>query len=360
MPRLRELREGDVAQIRGWPPYPGDMAQMDYALREKGWLEEFRSTPDTFLYAVEDGGELIGFTILLKTGAAEAEFRIALRPDKTGLGIGERATFQTLRIGFEEHRLTRIHLIVRKNNRRGIGLYRRAGFVDRGECRREIQGVAVDFRLMEIGREEFRGRDAMGNAGIVAEKGKRGSRPRRALIVIDVQNEYFTGMLPVSHPPGSLENILTAMDAASATGVPVVVVRHEAAAPDRPVFRKGTPAWELHPEVANRPRDLLVEKTLPGSFTGTELEAWLRARDIDTVVISGYMTQMCCDTTARQAFHLGFGVEFLSDATGTLSLANDAGSVTAEELHRAILVTQGMLFSKVMATAEWIAGIGEG
>ena len=73
----------------------------------------------------------------------------------------------------------------------------------------------------------------------------------------------------------------------------------------------------------------------------------------DTVVISGYMTQMCCDTTARQAFHLGFAVEFLSDATGTLSLANDAGSVTAEELHRAILVTQAALFSRVMTTAEW-------
>jgi nicotinamidase-related amidase len=75
------------------------------------------------------------------------------------------------------------------------------------------------------------------------------------------------------------------------------------------------------------------------------------------VVIGGYMTQMCCDTTARQAFHLGFGVEFLSDATGTLALANEAGSVTAEELHRAILVTQGMLFSKVMSTVEWLEGL---
>lgn len=174
----------------------------------------------------------------------------------------------------------------------------------------------------------------------------------RALLVIDVQNEYFTGKLPVTHPPGSLEKIGNAMDAASASGVPVVVVQH--AVEGRPVFRKGSPEWALHPEVAKRPCDLLVEKSLPGSFTGTNLEAWLRERNIDTVVISGYMTQMCCDTTARQAFHLGFGVEFLSDATGTLSVANDAGTVTAEELHRAILVTQGMLFSKVLTAAEWI------
>jgi nicotinamidase-related amidase len=177
---------------------------------------------------------------------------------------------------------------------------------------------------------------------------------KKALLVIDVQNEYFTGKLPVTHPAGSMENIGKAIDAASAHGIPVIVVQHTVSASDRSVFKKGSPEWALHAEVVNRPFDLLVEKTLPGSFTGTNLEEWLREKCIGTVVISGYMTQMCCDTTARQAFHLGFGVEFLSDATGTLSLANEAGSVTAEELHRAILVTQGMLFSKVMTTAEWI------
>jgi len=66
------------------------------------------------------------------------------------------------------------------------------------------------------------------------------------------------------------------------------------------------------------------------------------------------MTQMCCDTTARQAFHLGFSVEFLSDATGTLQISNEAGTVTAEELHRSILVTQAARFSKVMTAKQWI------
>jgi len=180
---------------------------------------------------------------------------------------------------------------------------------------------------------------------------------KKALLVIDVQNEYFTGKLPVTHPAGSLEKICAAMDAASSQGVPVVIIQHTVTSPDRPLFQKGSREWVLHPEVAKRPHSLLIEKSLPGSFTGTNLEAWLRERGLDTVVICGYMTQMCCDTTARQAFHLGFGVEFLADATGTLSLTNDAGCVTAEELHRAILVTQGMLFSKVMTTEQWIRGL---
>jgi nicotinamidase-related amidase len=178
---------------------------------------------------------------------------------------------------------------------------------------------------------------------------------KRALLIIDVQNEYFTGKLPISYPAGSLDNVLQAMDAASAAGVPVVVIQHGAPQPDSATFRRGSREWELHPAVAGRPRAMLIEKTLPGSFTGTQLAAWLHEREIDTVVIAGYMTQMCCDTTARQAMHQGLNVEFLCDATGTLAVKNGAGAVTAEELHRAILVTQAMRFSTVLSTAEWIA-----
>lgn len=177
---------------------------------------------------------------------------------------------------------------------------------------------------------------------------------KRALLVIDVQNEYFTGRLPITHPPDSLSNILLLMDGAQQRGISVVVVQHTAPQKDAPLFRKGTEAWRLHPEVAARHYDHLIEKTLPGSFTGTDLESWMQGRQIDTVAICGYMTQMCCDTTARQAFHAGYSVEFISDATGTLSLSNEAGSVAAEELHRAILVTQAMRFSRVMTAMQWM------
>jgi nicotinamidase-related amidase len=180
---------------------------------------------------------------------------------------------------------------------------------------------------------------------------------RRALLVIDVQNEYFTGKLPVTYPRETLPNILRAIDAARSAGVLVAVVQHTSPQPDSAVFRKGSPEWELHSQIAQRPGNILITKSLPGSFTGTCLEPWLREQGIGTVAITGYMTQMCCDTTARQAMHRGFQVEFLSDATGTLAIKNAAGSVSDEELHRAILVTQQMRFSKVLGTAEWIAGL---
>jgi len=180
---------------------------------------------------------------------------------------------------------------------------------------------------------------------------------KRALLVIDVQNEYFSGKLPVTYPAGSLANVVQAMDAANEAEVPVVVIQHAAPQPDSTVFQKGSDGWQLHPEIEKRKCDLLVHKNLPGSFTGTGLENWLRERGITTVVIAGYMTQMCCDTTARQAVHLGFSVEFLSDATGTLAISNEAGSVSAEELHRAILVTQQMRFARVLSTDDWVRSL---
>ena len=144
------------------------------------------------------------------------------------------------------------------------------------------------------------------------------------------------------------------MDHAEKVGIPVVIIQHFAVSPDSLTFRKGSDEWKLHPKVEERKRAILIEKNLPGSFTGTGLEKWLKESGIKRVAISGYMSQMCCDTTARQAFHLGFQVDFLSDATGTLSVQNSAGSISDYDLHRAVMVTQAMKFSRVMTADEWI------
>ncbi len=176
----------------------------------------------------------------------------------------------------------------------------------------------------------------------------------RALIVIDVQREYFEGAFPIRHPVGHLEAILEVMEAANKTNLPTVVVRHHQPDPQSPIFRQGSAMWQLHKDVESKPRDILIDKQLPGSFTNTQLDTFLRERNVDTVCIAGYMTQMCCDTTARQAFHRGYKVEFLRDATGTLDVQNEAGSVTAEQLHESILVAQQMFISEVIGKETWL------
>lgn len=176
---------------------------------------------------------------------------------------------------------------------------------------------------------------------------------KRALIVIDVQNEYFDGALPITHPVGHLEKILQVMDTAKDAGMATAVVRHHQADPESPIFRLDSHGWQLHPEIERRNRDVLIDKQLPGSFTGTDLDKWLKENQADTVCIAGYMTHMCCDTTARQAFHRGYKVEFLSDATGTLDVQNEAGSATAQELQKSILVAQQMFISEVLDSEHW-------
>lgn len=147
---LTELKVDDIFAIRGWPPYPPDFEELDYALREGGWLDEFRGKPGTVYYAAKEGSDLVGFTLLSKTGANQAEFRIALRANKIGQGLGGTITTLTLQKGFDELGLEQIHLIVRKSNPRARKLYERLGFALKGECVKVIQCKLVDFYTMEL------------------------------------------------------------------------------------------------------------------------------------------------------------------------------------------------------------------
>lgn len=180
----------------------------------------------------------------------------------------------------------------------------------------------------------------------------------RALIVIDVQEEYFTGELQIFYPDPhiSLSNIQRAMEAAAATGVPVVLVRHTGL-PEEGVFVPGTHGWDLRWEVAQRPYELLLDKVQASAFHDTNLGDWLAERSIDTVTLAGYMTQNCVDATSRHAVILGLSPEILSDATGTLAFRTPVGQATAEELHRATLVAQRVGFAQVLTTEEWVARV---
>ena len=187
------------------------------------------------------------------------------------------------------------------------------------------------------------------------------ANPRRALVVIDVQNEYVSGDLPIEFPPidTSLANIGRAMDAARAAGVPVVVVQNFATA-DSPLFARGSVGAELHPVVASRERDHYVEKSLPSAFAGSDLKAWLAGRGIDTVAVAGFMTHNCDASTVFEATHAGLAVEFLADATGSVPYANEAGSASAEDIHRVFSVVMHSRFAAVVSTDAWLAAVKAG
>lgn len=185
--------------------------------------------------------------------------------------------------------------------------------------------------------------------------------PRRALVVVDVQNEYVSGGLRIEYPSldVSLHNIGRAMAGAREARIPVIVVQ-QMAPEDAPLFATGSHGWELHERVASSPRDHYVPKRLPSAFAGTDLADWLRARAIDTLAVAGYMTHNCDDTTIKHAFDAGLDVEFLADAAGSVSYANRAGMASAEEIHRVFAVVEQSRYAAVLDTDEWLECIRSG
>ncbi len=159
--KLREMNEQDIAVIKSWRAYPEEFKDLDYALREMGWIDQFSSKEGTKIYTGEENGVIIGFTILSKENDADskAEFRIALNPDMLGQGIGKRLAKITLEEGFREWGLHEIYLIVRKNNRRARTLYEHIGFQYSGESCREICGAMVDLFEMTLDEEAFEKED---------------------------------------------------------------------------------------------------------------------------------------------------------------------------------------------------------
>jgi nicotinamidase-related amidase len=160
---------------------------------------------------------------------------------------------------------------------------------------------------------------------------------KAALIVIDAQQEYFApiGKVVLPQGPPAVKKIAEALAWARAEKLPVIHVVHESRRPNATTFAPGSPALEIHPDARPAPGEPVVQKHLPGSFTGTPLEELLRAQGIERVLIAGFMTQMCVDTTARQAAHLGFQVTVLSDATAAMAVKGPEGeTIPAEQVHR--------------------------
>lgn len=182
------------------------------------------------------------------------------------------------------------------------------------------------------------------------------STPRRALIVIDAQQEYFEGLLQIQYPTRdeSLARITQVMDAAEQAEIPVVIVQHEAPA-GFPVFAPESPTFELHPEIAKRADHAAHRFTKPFAsiFACTGLEEWLREREIDTITIVGYMTNNCVIGSAAAAEPLGFTVEVLSDATGAIDIVNSAGAAAAKQVHETIMALLNSNWAAVAATSTW-------
>lgn len=187
------------------------------------------------------------------------------------------------------------------------------------------------------------------------------STPRRALILIDVQQQYFSGPLEIQYPPHqeSLLMIARAVDTATTAGIPIAAVQHSAGE-GAPVFAPGTAEFDLHPDIERRRTDAwkTVVKQYGSVYADTDLAGWLRQHNIDTVTLVGYMTNNCILASAVEAEALGLNTEVLSDATGAINIANDAGFADAKTVHTTLMALLNSNWAAVSTTDAWADALG--
>ncbi|MFE7437360.1 isochorismatase family protein [Streptomyces tendae] len=145
--------------------------------------------------------------------------------------------------------------------------------------------------------------------------------PTTALLVVDMQN----ATVAMAHrAAGTVAAIAGLSERARAAGVPVVTVRQQDAG-----MVPGSEDWRVVPELA--PREPVVDKTTPDSFLGTDLDVVLAARGVTEVIVTGFATEVCVDTTARQALSRGYDLVVVADGhTTSVRTAADTDLVPAD------------------------------
>ncbi len=180
-------------------------------------------------------------------------------------------------------------------------------------------------------------------------------KAKSALIVIDIQNDYFAG--GANALTGSFEASLNAkalLDDFRQSFLPVVHVQHFSTRAGATFFVPGTKGVEIHENVVPINGEKIVAKNYPNSFRETDLLDHLQANNVADIVICGMMAHMCVDATTRAAKDFGFTCTVIGDACATKDLEIQGKSVAAGEVQKAFLAALNYFYSTVKNTQEYL------
>lgn len=177
--------------------------------------------------------------------------------------------------------------------------------------------------------------------------------PDTALLIIDIQNDYFPGgAMELEGADAAGEKASAILRRFRERGDPIIHVRHTSVRPGSTFFLPGTRGAEIHESVRPQGGETVIEKNFPNSFRNTGLKDILDRQGIKNLVVAGMMTHMCVDASVRHAADLGYKITLLGDACATRAQSYGGEKVPARQVHAAFLAALNGFYAKVVNTHE--------
>lgn len=173
-----------------------------------------------------------------------------------------------------------------------------------------------------------------------------------ALVMIDCQRTYTTGVMRLEGVEAALDEATALLEAARSANTPVIHIQHDSG--EGTPYDVRTDIGQIVEQVAPHGDEPVITKSFPNAFVQTSLENVLRGTGRENVILAGFMTHMCVNSTARGAFNLGFGCTVVASATATRNLPVGDRVVDAAQIQAASLAAIGDLFAVVAPDAASI------
>ena len=171
---------------------------------------------------------------------------------------------------------------------------------------------------------------------------------REALLIIDVQNDYFPGgTCELFHAYEAEKKIQSLIKESRTQERPIIYIQH-INPPDDTFFLENTYGCEISERIKPLPDDKVIVKYYPNSFHETELDSYLKEKGIKKLIVCGMMTHMCVDTTVRAAMDYGYEVDLVADGCATMDLEISGEIIPAQIVQKAFLASLEGVFAKIV------------
>jgi len=178
---------------------------------------------------------------------------------------------------------------------------------------------------------------------------------KTALILIDIQNDYFEGgNMELIDPEKAADHAKLILDRFRHDGLPIIHIQHIATSPTATFFLPDTTGVDIHEKVLPLPTEKKIIKHFPNSFRETELSDYLKSNKIENLVICGMMTHMCIDATTRAAKDYGFNCLLIGDACATRDLEINNETVNAKDVQNSFLAALNSFYATVVTTNSYL------